>query len=119
MAAAFEDINEADKVALHVCMRIFKTVAHTRLSGQMNDPVKFMIGKEPLHALPVRQVQEDKPEPVEWFEPLKTRLFQPHIVVAVQIVQSDDPVSVIEKTPAQMKTDKAGGPGDENTMLNV
>jgi len=65
----------------------------------MNDPVKCVTGEEAFHTVPVCQVQADKAETVEWFEPLKTRLFQAYIIVAVQVVKADDRVPIIEKTP--------------------
>ena len=112
MAAAFEDIKEADKVALHVCVRIFKTVAHTRLSGQMNDSIKCVIGEEPSHPLPIGQIKTNKTKFVKRLQNIKTRLFQTYIIVAVKIVKADNAVPFIEETPTQVKTDEAGGAGD-------
>jgi len=78
-----------------------------------------MIGKQPLHSLPVRQVQADKAELTVPFEPREACFLEAHIVVTVQIVNTDDRVAVGKKTFAQMKTDKPRGSGNENAMLNV
>jgi hypothetical protein len=78
-----------------------------------------MIGKQPLHSFPVRQIQADKAELVVRFEPREACFLETHIVVIVQIVKADDCVAVGKKTFAQMKSDKPCGSGDENTMLNV
>jgi len=118
MAAAFEDIYEAAEVALHICVRIFKAVAHTRLSGQMDDPVKPVIGKEAFHAFPVGQIQVNKAKFVEWVKLFKARLFQAHIVIIVKIVKADDAVTVIEETPAQVETYEPGHPCDQNAILD-
>lgn len=99
VATALKNIHEPYQIALHICMRIFQTVANTRLSGHMNDPVKFMLGKELFHALPVCQVQEGKLEIVEWFESLKARLFQAYIIVTIEVIKADDLVSIIKKAP--------------------
>jgi SAM-dependent MidA family methyltransferase len=114
MAATFENIYEADKVALHIRVRIFKTVAHTRLGGQMNDAVKCVIGEELLHPFPVGQVKANKTKFVKRLQDIKTRLFQPHIIVAVKIVKADDAVTVIEEPPAQVKTYETGCACDQN-----
>ncbi len=114
MAAAFKDIYEADKVALHVRVRIFKAIAHTRLGGQMDDPVKCVIGKEAFYAISVCQIKANKTKFVKRLQDIKTRLFQPNIIVAVKIVKTDDAVTVIEETPAQVKTYEPGRPCDQN-----
>ena len=78
-----------------------------------------MIGKQPLHSFPIRQVQADKAELKVRFEPCEACFFEAHIVVTVQIVNTNDRMAVGKKTFAQMKSDEPRGSGNENTMLNV
>ena len=119
VTAPFEKIHEPHQVAFHISVGVYETVTDARLGGQVYYPVKCMIGKKPLHPLPVRHIQADKAKRAVRFEPLKASFFEAHIVVTVQIVKADDLVAVSKETSAQMKTDKPRGSGNEDTTLNV
>jgi len=116
-AAPLKDIDESHHVAFNVGMRVFKAVSHTRLSGQVNDPVKDVIGKKGLHLFPVRQITADKAEGFVRAEPGETGFFQSYIVVVIQVVNPDNRVSVIEETFTQVKPDETGNAGNKNRVL--
>lgn len=46
MPRGFEDIVEADDVALDVGIGVLYTVAHSGLGGEVDDDIKTMLGKE-------------------------------------------------------------------------
>jgi|GEM_PF-5949485 len=100
VTASFKDIHKADEIAVHICVRIFKAVAHTRLGSKMDDSVESVIGEEVSHALSVRQIQANEGKGIEWFQQGETCFFEPYIIVAVQIVKTYDIIPVIEKTSA-------------------
>ncbi len=119
VTAPFEKIQEPHQITLHISVGIFKTVTDTCLGGQMHHPVKCMIGKQLLYPFPVRQIQADKAERTVWFESREACFLEAHIVVTVQIVNTDDRMAVDKKTFAQMKTDKPRGTGNKNTRFTV
>lgn len=118
MASSFEDIDKAGKVAVHVRVGILEAVTHTRLCGQVNNAVEYVIGEELFHSFPVGKVQADKGEFFAGPEDIEAVLFQPYIIVAVEVVDADDMVTVVQETPAQVETDETRGTGNENAIFN-
>jgi hypothetical protein len=57
VAAAFEDVHEADEVAVHIGVRILQRIAHAGLGGQVDDAVELLGGEERFHAGAVGDVQ--------------------------------------------------------------
>jgi hypothetical protein len=51
--AAFQDVHEADEVAVDIGMRVLQRVAHAGLGRQVDDPVEPSFGKQSGHAGPV------------------------------------------------------------------
>jgi hypothetical protein len=62
VAAAFENIGEADDVALDVGVRILQRVADAGLRGQVNDLVEFFGGKQRVHPGAISDIQFDEAE---------------------------------------------------------
>jgi hypothetical protein len=50
---------------------------------------------------------------------VETRALQGGIVVAVDVVQSDDPASLVEQPTGDMKTDEASSSGHQNVVGNL
>ena len=49
MSASFQDVVEANEVALNVGIRIGNGVAHARLGCEVYDHLKVILGKEPVN----------------------------------------------------------------------
>jgi hypothetical protein len=62
VAAAFENIGEADDVALDVGVRILQRVTDASLRGQVNDLVEFFGGKQHVHPGAISDIQFDEAE---------------------------------------------------------
>src|SRR6185437_14773224 len=57
VAAAFEDVQGARDIAVHVAVRILQRVTDPRLGGEMDDPIEFLAREEILHAGIIGQIQ--------------------------------------------------------------
>ncbi|EWS63165.1 hypothetical protein Y695_03605 [Hydrogenophaga sp. T4] len=89
-------------------------IAHAGLGGQVQHRVITVFGKQPCHGIAVGQVQavEHEARPVQQL--LQAGLLERGLVVGVQVVQALDLKTLVEQAPAQVKTDEAGGAGDQD-----
>ncbi len=113
VAAAFQDVGEADDVGVDVGVRVLQRIAHAGLGGQVDDDVETLVLEEPLHALPVGQVE---PGELEAGPPLELRqavLLQLDAVVGVQVVETDHPRAAVQQALGEMKADEPGRTGDQ------
>jgi hypothetical protein len=62
VAAAFENIGEADDVAVDVGVRVLQRIADAGLRGQVNDLVELFGGKQCVHAGAISDIQFDEAE---------------------------------------------------------
>jgi len=60
--AAFEDVQRADHVAVHVDVRVLDRVAHAGLGAEVNHPVEALRPEQGLHTLAIGQVEEHEAE---------------------------------------------------------
>src|SRR5262249_10272765 len=96
-------------------VRIRQRVPHARLRREMDDSCGAIVGEKAIHSFSIAQVELSECKaflPLELIEP---GVLQPHIVVVVDVVEPDDVVAPRKKAPADMKTDKSGGAGNENS----
>ena len=116
--AAFQDIGEADDVGIDIGVRIDQRKSHAGLRAEMHHVGEAMLGKKRRHASAVRKVEFDEAEAFELFELGEARLFQPGIVVGVQVVDADNGAALPEQQPRDVEADEAGGAGDEGGLLS-
>ena len=57
VAAALEDVHRPDDVGIDVGVRVLERVAHARLRGEMDDPLRPRLGKQPFHAGAVDEIE--------------------------------------------------------------
>src|SRR5579884_874779 len=86
MAAAFQDVEEADDVAFDIDVRIFPRVPHARLGRELDHRVDLVIGKEGGYALAVGQVAPVEGELGTGGQLCQPRLFEADVVVMVEVV---------------------------------
>jgi hypothetical protein len=113
VAAAFKYIERADDVALDMGVRLFQRMAHPRLSAQMHDALESFGGEQPRHRVTVGQVHMDEPESSAPLEPGETGLLERHVVVVIQVVESDNLVAAIEETLCGGRSNKPRGARNE------
>ena len=70
--------------------------------------------KERFHGPPVGEIGPDEAEVFVILQKGETRLLQGHVVVGVQVVETDNGVSPCEKAPGEMEADETRRAGYEN-----
>ncbi len=60
VTTGFQYIQEADDVAINVCIRVFQRILHSGLSGQITNFIKFFSGKQVKEALAFFQFHSHK-----------------------------------------------------------
>jgi len=94
-------------------MGIHQGVADSGLGGQVHNLAELTLRKQPCHRFPVCQVAPDKAEAVTTFQLFQTRLLQGHIIIVVQVVESDDLVAPLQQPAGQVKADKTCSAGNK------
>src|SRR5262245_39402960 len=105
--SALQQVDESHQVALHVEVWVFQRVANTRLRCQVDDGPELLPGKQLLHPGKISDVAANKLKSRRLFEDLQARLFEPLVVKAVEIVDSQHFVSRRQEPPADVKPDEA------------
>ena len=110
--AAFQNIDESDQVRFNIGLRIGQWVSHPRLSGQIDNHIHTVFLENLFQPLFVGQIGSIKPEQGVRFEYFQPFLLELRIIVIVQVINSENMVSVIEESFGKVETDKAGGAGN-------
>ena len=116
-AAAFQQIGKTHKIGLHIGLRIFQAVAYPGLRGQVDHMTHRLHGKG-LGQLPgIAQITLQKGEPVRvrfLTQGLQPGLLEAYLVIAVEIVKTDNRMPLPQQAAGEMKTDKSGSAGHKN-----
>src|SRR5476651_213680 len=116
VAAAFQDIEEPVEICARIGMRVDQRMPDARLGGEMDNERKAMLGEQRRGGSTVRQIQPHELEILGAREFLQPRLLELRVVVRREIVNADDVAAGLHQTARDMKTDEAGGAGDENEI---
>ena len=113
MTAAFEDVREADDVAVDVGKRILQRVAHAGLRREVNHALELLAREQLRHPRPVGEIQLDEAEVRPLPQLREPRLLQRDVVVVVEVVEPDDFVAALQQELRGVEADEAGRAGDE------
>mmetsp|Transcript_59449 Transcript_59449/g.140639 ORF Transcript_59449/g.140639 Transcript_59449/m.140639 type:complete len:306 (+) Transcript_59449:1652-2569(+) len=119
VAAAFQDVGEADDVAVDVGVGVLDRVAHPGLRRQVHHPVEALFGKQLGHALAVGHVHLHEAEARLAVQARQAVLLELGAVVVVEVVQAHHFVAARQQDLADMHADEAGGAGDEYFHLSI
>ena len=119
MTAALQQIDEAHDVGVHIGVGIFKGIAHTGLSRQVDHHVKGFAAKKVVHRGTVGQIDLRKGKPLPGFQLFQAVALQVDVVVVVEVVQSHHLDAVIQQAPGQVKTDEAGRSRNEDMVEGI
>ena len=122
MPAGFEDVVEADHIALDVGVGVLDAVAYAGLGGEVDDDVEVVLGKDFVDEGFVGEIAFDEGVLVlgmllgflgDYFQPV---VFEAGVVVGVEVVEADDfdGFLAFEEPEDQVGADEAGGAGNEN-----
>jgi len=117
VAATFQDIGKARQIAPDVGLRVGDAVAHPGLSRQVDHIFRLMLREQPPQAIGIRQIAPNEGKIRRAFflaQFGQPGFFQPHVIVAVEIVQADHAAALAHKPPGQMKTNESGRAGYQN-----
>src|ERR1700722_11569137 len=114
MAAAFQHIECADHVAIDVTMRIPQRVAHARLRAQMHHSVELLACEQRRDLCSIAEIEALETVLGKPLESLETRHLEIHIVIVIEVVESDDLIAAIEKARRDERTDESGRTSDED-----
>jgi len=119
MPAGFEDMQEADQVALDIGAGVRQRVAHAGLRGQMDDPVEGPPGKKGGHGRLVFEGPFHKGKGRAGAQLLQARLFQRHVVVRIQVVKAGDGIAALQEGAGHVVADESGGAGDQDVHVRA
>ena len=111
VAAAFQDVHEADDVAVDIGMRVFDRVAHAGLGGEVDDAVEFFFGEELFDALAIGDIHLHEAEAGVRLQARQAVALELRVVVIIQIVEADHLVTPRQQALGGMHADKARRPG--------
>src|SRR3954470_23975376 len=117
--ARFEDVDEADEIALHVRVRILDRVAHAGLRGEIDDAFRAEIAECMLQRSAILQRCAHQTEYALRRQPGKARLLERRIVVRVDVVIAEHFIAARQQPFAESCADEAGGTGDEDAHGRV
>lgn len=122
-AGGFEEVKEADEVALHVGAGVIDAVAHVGLGAEVDDVVGLKVGPEAEEFSGVGKVELDEAEAVGvggGGEVGEAVAFEGNGVVGVEVVDAEHvAVPSGEEAAGDMVTDEPGGAGDEDLHAGV
>ena len=117
VAAGLEHVEEAYQVALEVGARVLDGVADARLRGEIHDDIEAVLGEQALDEGGVAQVAAHEGEAalcVGLGQHAQARVLDAGVVVAVEVVETDDNViGLLEQLLDEERADEAGRSGDE------
>ena len=113
MATGFEDVHEADEVALDVDMRVGDRVPDTGLRGQVDHHVEAFVGAQAGQPLEIRQITFLEAKAGSTRQPGQPVVLQLHRVIRVEIVQADDFIAPFQQQGADVAANESGRAGDE------
>ena len=113
MAAAFENINEADQIAINVSVRILDRIANASLRSEMDDFVEAFFGKQFLHPGTVGHIKFDKAEAGQGSQAFEAVFLERNLVVIVEIVEADNLIAACQQAQRGGHADKAGSAGNK------
>ena len=90
MTAGFQNVVEANHVALNVGIRVGDGVTHTCLSTQIDHNIRMILIKNTIDECLVRKVALDKGVVFELLKLRKSSFLDTNIIVIVHVVQTDD-----------------------------
>src|SRR5712692_5013931 len=88
LTAALQNVEKSHQIALDVSVRIGQRIAYSGLGCQVHDALRLLARKQLVHAGTVGQIKLDKVKPLVTGQQGEACLFEPDIVVGVEIVDA-------------------------------
>ena len=114
MPAGFENFNEPDQIAVHVCPRRFDRVAHAGLCGQMHHARRRVLAPDPLQSRGIDDIALDQLEIAPGAKCPRAVALEAWSVVVIEIVETHHALTTRCQGTGDMGADEAGSPGNEH-----
>ena len=114
VSAAFEDVQEANDIAVDVRARICKRVSNSCLRREMNHPVELFRREQLLQTSGVCEISADESKPRSIDEKFEPVLFEADVVVGIEVVEPDNFIATSEQSLSGMKANETGSASDED-----
>ena len=117
MAAGLQHRTKADQIALDVHAGILNRIAHPRLGGQVNHPIRGVGGHQGGQGADIGHIELRKvelPRLGDGLQPLQAGPFEGGVVLGVEVVETHHPLATLQQPLHHGRTDEAGRPGDQN-----
>src|SRR5690606_36752415 len=108
VAATLQDMQESSYVAVHIHVRILRRIAHTRLCGEIDHPLRLMRGESRLDRCPVGKISMDMGVSGLILESREPGLLKVDVIVVGHVVDADHFVAALEKLHRDVRADKPG-----------
>src|SRR5436305_3503571 len=108
LSRCLNHIHKTGEITLHVEMRIFQRVSHPGLRCQVYDQSELFILENIGNGIQVCDVGVNELEAWVIFQDLQPRMFQAFIVKAVEVIDSDDLMTRLQKPLRDMESNKSG-----------
>jgi len=110
MAAGFQNVVEANHIALDVSIRVGDGIANTSLSTQIDHNIRMVLLKNTVDTYLVRKVALDKGIVFKFLKLSKASFLDANVVIIVHVVQANDLGIWLcgQDTFCQVGTDEAG-----------
>ena len=102
LSANFENVREPHQIACHIRLRVLNRIANTRLRCKMHHPDRFRCGENPGEGRRIFNACSHEGKFRSLLESRKSGLFQPYIIVGIEVIQSDDVPLALQKPTANM-----------------
>ncbi|MNR13410.1 hypothetical protein D3C85_1298170 [compost metagenome] len=109
----FEHIEETHQVRLPIDIRIVQRVAHPGLGGQVHHLGKSVLLKQADQGRFVDDVHFPETKTRQSLQHLEACLLEFHVVVVVEVVDTDDLLTLAAQALDRMKADETGRTGDQ------
>src|SRR5215510_789046 len=112
VAAELQQIEMADHVGAHICMRIEQRIAHAGLSTEVRNTADFVRFQRFGQSAEIGEIHAVETEPVlkSRGELPKTIFLQLNGIIVVEVVNADDLFSPSQEPRCDVKSDEACGP---------
>ena len=117
VTAAFQDVAKPHQIALDVSRRVLQGVPNTGLGRKIHHHLGPFFSKQRHQSLFILQSQALKAPGTgrrHGFNLMQPRLLKAGIVVVVQIVEANNPITALQQPDRQSCTDEASSTGHQN-----
>src|SRR5882724_3042757 len=117
MAATLQHVDEAFDVSINISVGVLQRIANAGLCREMDDHGKAVLSEKRFCCRAICEVELHKGEIGLAFQNVEARFLEFWIVIVIQAIETDDLSAGRQQPLRNMKPDKAGGSGDQYSVI--